>query len=64
MENVVVPRDVVEISLEAFRNCYKLRTVTIKTEVLREIPAGCFKGSGLEEIEIPKSIMTIRLGAF
>ena len=41
-----------------FSGCFSLKEI-ILPEGLEKIGEGCFEGSGLEEITIPKSVKTI-----
>ena len=47
-----------EIENYAFRDCSSLKRISLP-ENIEEIPQGCFCGSGLEEIVIPRKVKKI-----
>lgn len=60
IESVVVPASVRSMGVDVFCECSRLRRVAFEGGTqLQKLSAGCFKGTGIEEIEIPSSVVMI-----
>ena len=65
IESVAVPAGVLQIGVESFYNCSRLKRVAFaKGCQLQTIGEACFSGSALEKITIPSSVQTIGDCAF
>ena len=61
---LTIPLSVVSIGKECFLNCKQLRKVTVEGTKLESIETAAFKGSGIHEFQVPKSVKTIGPRAF
>ena len=65
IESVEISASVREICYEAFRNCKNMkRIVFAEGSQLEKIGKACFSESGVTEISIPSSVITIEDNAF
>ena len=65
IESVAVPAGVLQIGIESFYNCSRLKMVAFAKDCrLQTVGEACFSGSALEKINIPSSVRTIGDCAF
>ena len=65
VNRLVVPKSVREIGDRAFKEWDMLRTVEFCVSgKLAKLGRECFAGSGLKELTVPKSVVTIERDAF
>lgn len=60
--SVTLPESIKKIGNRSFYNCVKITEITLPSNLI-SIGAECFYGSGIKEITIPKSTLTIGLNA-
>lgn len=63
LTSIVIPNPYVTIGVSCFNGSKSLVNVTLP-EGMKTIPMECFKATGIKNINIPKSIVTIEDGAF
>ena len=64
IRKVVVPENVTDMACLTFSYCLMLEEVDIKTNSIKEFGYGTFSVTALKEIEIPKSVTKLGVGAF
>lgn len=63
VKRITLPDSIKEIGSNAFRNCKKLNSINIPTNI-SIINEGTFAGTGIKSIDIPDNIRIIENGAF
>lgn len=63
--NVKTSKNINDIGIGAFRNCYKLKGVDLSESKHQHIPSNCFRGcSSLEQVEVGNQVQRIHEDAF